>query len=73
VLDVNLRGETSEAVAQRLSETGRPFVAVSGYARNQQPEALLAGEFLAKPVDHARLIEALQRMTQAEAGGRAEA
>jgi len=58
VLDVNLGGETSEPVAQKLREQGKPFVVLSGYSDSRLPwfgEAPL----LSKPVGTTELTAAL--------------
>ncbi len=49
VLDVNLGRETSEVIAQKLTDRGVPFLAVSGYAADQRPPVFESAPFLAKP------------------------
>jgi PAS domain S-box-containing protein len=61
VLDVNLGDETAEPIARRLIGSGTPFVAVSGYARDQQPEVFRSAPQLAKPVRRALLVEILMQ------------
>ena len=50
VLDVNLGCETSERVALALKERGLPFVALSGYSREQHPAAFSGAPALTKPL-----------------------
>ena len=61
VLDVNLSGETSEPIAQRLQDKNIPFVSVSGYLRSQQSAIFQEGPFLSKPVHMPSLLKELER------------
>jgi PAS domain S-box-containing protein len=61
VLDIDLGGETSEPLAQRLQAAGVPFVTMSGAPRDLQPSIFRAGPFLAKPVTGQTLVAALKR------------
>jgi two-component sensor histidine kinase/CheY-like chemotaxis protein len=61
ILDVNLGGETSEPIAQRLQEKNIPFVSVSGYLRSQQPAIFQDGPFLSKPVHMPSLLKEIER------------
>ena len=61
VLDVNLGRETSEAVAQRLSSSGTPFVTITGYARLQLPSAFKAAPLLTKPLSSNALVGTLRQ------------
>jgi hypothetical protein len=70
VLDMNLRGETSEEVAGRLTGLRVPFLILNGYSTAQ-----IAGKFpdapvMAKPYNRSALISALQKL--AKAGGMAD-
>ena len=61
VLDVNLAKETSEPVARELIKLGTPFVATSGYSREQLPEIMQTAPLLSKPVSSAMLIAEVDR------------
>lgn len=58
VLDMNLGRETSEAVARELTRERIPFVVVSGYAKDQLPEALRSAPLVVKPLRRG-VVEAL--------------
>jgi CheY-like chemotaxis protein len=58
VLDVNLAGEDSRAVADRLAAQGVSFVLASGYDRVDNPYAV---PVVAKPYDLGMLAAALGR------------
>lgn len=62
VLDVNLGRETSEPIAQELTQRGVPFLAVSGYATDQRPTVFQGAPFLAKPFRASDLIAAVRRL-----------
>ena len=49
VLDVNIRGERSYGLADKLSGSGVPFVFATGYGNAEHPEALKATPTLTKP------------------------
>ncbi len=68
VLDVNLGCETSECVALELQERGKPFVALSGYSREQHPAAFIGAPALTKPLRPELLVTELRRLLQAESG-----
>jgi CheY-like chemotaxis protein len=58
VLDINLHGEMSFAIAEALSARGVPFVFVTGYEdRSIVPMAYRSAPRLDKPVADERLIE----------------
>jgi PAS domain S-box-containing protein len=61
VLDINLRGETSERVALELIESGTPFVTLSGYSREQRPPVFKSAPALIKPLRPELLISELRR------------
>jgi DNA-binding response OmpR family regulator len=61
VLDINLRGETSETVAQKLRDGGVPFVTMTGYARTQQPAIFDGVPTFTKPVAMELVIAELRR------------
>ncbi|MCA0304542.1 MAG: response regulator [Proteobacteria bacterium] len=59
ILDINLHGELSFAIAEVLSRRGVPFLFVTGYQDlGMVPLALRAAPRLDKPVANERLIEA---------------
>ena len=61
VLDTNLGTETSEPIALELIKLGKPFVATSGYSREQQPKIMQSVPLLGKPVSAAMLIAEVER------------
>ncbi|MES2492474.1 MAG: PAS domain S-box protein [Pseudomonadota bacterium] len=61
LLDINLGAETSEPVARELKRLGIPFIVVSGYSREQQPEAMRSAPLLSKPLDAGQLLAAIER------------
>lgn len=62
VLDANLDGVSAAPVAAALTARGLPFLVLSGYAADQQPEALRAGRCLLKPADPGQLIKLLNHI-----------
>ena len=62
VLDANLNGLSAAPIAVALVARGLPFLVLSGYAPDQQHEALRAGRCLQKPVDPAHFIEVLNQI-----------
>jgi len=61
VLDVNLRGERSDAVAVELARRGVPYLLATGYGEAGMPRA---AQVLAKPFTEHRLLEALLQALQ---------
>ncbi len=61
VVDTNLGTETSEPVARELLRRGTPFVATSGYSREQQPLILQSAPLLGKPVGPEMLVAEIAR------------
>ncbi len=61
VLDTNLGAETAEPVAHELVRRGTPFVATSGYAREQQPEIMRTAPLLSKPLKLGVLVAEIER------------
>jgi DNA-binding response OmpR family regulator len=59
ILDVNLDGEKSYPLAQRLQRVGIPFVFASGYDLAMLPSEFAASPHCLKPVD---LDQALQQL-----------
>ena len=66
LLDVNLGSETSEAIAQKLFDSGIPFIVVSGYSPQQLPAVFQDAPFAPKPLDHGRLLETLRNLIARE-------
>lgn len=69
VLDWNLAGEESTAIAGMLHAAGVPFVIASGYGA--APEGFPGVEVLVKPFDPQRLVEELARLAAASGLGSA--
>jgi PAS domain S-box-containing protein len=61
VLDINLGGETSEAVARKLLANGTRFLSLSGYSRTQHPSIFADVPALAKPLRPKLLIEEIKK------------
>jgi CheY-like chemotaxis protein len=59
ILDVHLRGETSEPVADALLAQGRPFLVLTAYQRRDLPGVLGDAPLLRKPVDEKKLQQEL--------------
>lgn len=55
LLDFNLNGHTSEAVADRLMAQDVPFAFVTGHGRNFLPERFSAVPLLEKPISPTKL------------------
>ena len=64
MLDINLGGETSEAVALKLIESEIPFVTLSGYAPEQIPPAFKGSSAQSKPFRPEFLIGELKRLVE---------
>ena len=63
VLDLHLNGQSALPVAAALNARGVPFVVVSGYSKTQlQARELSRAPWLAKPVDHPKLLRELTRL-----------
>ena len=61
LLDVNLGKETSESIANQLFARNIPFIAMSGYSKEQLPLAFKTAPFVSKPLQHHRLLDELHR------------
>jgi len=59
LLDVNLRGETSYAIADALAERDCPFIFITGYGEAGLEEPYRERPVLQKPFTRDRLSEAL--------------
>ncbi len=62
VLDIHLRGETSEAVAHVLAALSIPFMTMTGYARTQQPPIFEGVPHFTKPVPSSMIVAELRKM-----------
>ncbi len=62
ILDVNLRGETSEPIASALREQQRPFIVMTAYERSHLTVALRDAPLLSKPVDEQKLGQELSAL-----------
>ena len=62
VLDVNLNGEMSYAVADALSERGVPFVLSTAYNKNSLKGSYHGRPLLQKPLERAELGDALAKL-----------
>ena len=62
VLDINLAGQASTPVADRLVEHKVPFVVATGYGAAGLPERHRGVPVLAKPYDPRELISALEQV-----------
>ena len=63
LLDINLDGEKVWEVADALIERGIPVVFVTGYDRESIPDRYLDVPLCLKPIDTAKVVEALARVT----------
>jgi len=69
VLDIQLGRETSELIASVLTARDTPFVAVSGYSRDQCPRGFENVAFLTKPLRSELLVEHVKRCLDCRTGG----
>jgi DNA-binding response OmpR family regulator len=68
ILDVNLGGETSEAVAHKLQESRKPFVVLSGYSAEDKLPWFGSAPVLPKPLRMEDLVAALRGCMDARSG-----
>ncbi|WP_376966978.1 response regulator [Azospirillum sp. A26] len=61
LVDINLRGERIDPVADRLSTMGIPFLFTTGYGEEARPKAHRHRPVIAKPYSDAEVIDALLR------------
>lgn len=64
VLDINLNGKMSYPVGELLKARGKPFVFVTGYARDDMPDVLRGTPVLNKPYQIYDLIDAIESGVQ---------
>jgi CheY-like chemotaxis protein len=62
ILDANLAGVSSAPAAMALTARGVPFVVVSGYLPEQQPDAFAGALCLRKPCRPDDLVQALRSL-----------
>jgi DNA-binding response OmpR family regulator len=60
ILDINLRGKSTEPVAALLRARSVPFLFVSGYGNTQLSQEFLDAPLLAKPFRDEQLISAIR-------------
>lgn len=63
LLDLNLNGTPSDAIADFFVKAGVPVIFISGYGRRGLPERFNRFEVIQKPYDEARLASALAQAT----------
>ncbi len=68
LLDLELRGETSIPVAERLLELQIPFTFLSGHSVKELPRHVHDQRLLSKPANPARLLAAVAEMCAGAAG-----
>ncbi|MEZ5842491.1 MAG: HWE histidine kinase domain-containing protein [Hyphomicrobiaceae bacterium] len=69
LLDITLRNETSESVANRLEALAIPFLVVTGYSHSQLPAAYRGAPAISKPLRRALLLSELERLLPSAADG----
>ena len=62
VLDIQLRGETADAVAHVLKALSIPFMTMTGYARTERPPIFEGIRHFTKPVPSSLVVSALRKM-----------
>ena len=74
LLDINLAGEKSFPVAERLASLGVPFVFCTGYAGEQVlPPSLADAPLIRKPFDAASVVSLVLKRDAGEVAGRGSA
>ena len=59
IIDMNLRGDFSFAIAERLGETGVPFIVATGYNRTSLPDSLKHVPRVEKPFSPTEVVRLL--------------
>lgn len=62
ILDVDLRGQTTEPIADVLVVRGVPFVFASGYSREMLPGPHRSAPLCSKPIDPQQLANAVAQL-----------
>jgi CheY-like chemotaxis protein len=63
LLDVQLNGETSLAVAQTLLDRGAPFAFMTGFGARDVAASFRQCKFVSKPVSQATILSTLAELT----------
>ena len=66
LLDVNLHGEPSFAIAERLREAKVPYIFITGYDSWAIPDGYKAVPRLTKPFVMTKVVDAVERMVGVE-------
>jgi DNA-binding NtrC family response regulator len=66
LVDVNLGGNYSYPVMDKLSQRGIPFIVMTGYAPEEMPREYAASPSLMKPFEPSALLQMIKRLTSAE-------
>lgn len=62
LLDVQLHGETSQAIAEELQTRDIPFACLTGFGPRDAPSAFANFRFVRKPADQAAILRALAEL-----------
>lgn len=62
ILDANLRGHSTNAIARQLRQRQIPFVVISGYDRAELQSELARAPFIRKPFQPSELLDAIVRV-----------
>jgi len=62
LIDINLGGEDSYAVVDKLVERGIPFILMSGYIPDELPAAYAAHPSLTKPFEPQALLDIIKQV-----------
>ncbi|RWO01950.1 response regulator [Mesorhizobium sp.] len=62
LLDVQLHGETSLAIAEQLKTRQIPFACLTGFGPRDVPSAFANSRFVRKPADQAAILRALAEL-----------
>lgn len=62
IIDIELKGENSFAVAELLREKNVPFAFLSGHSIRALPPSLRRQRLLSKPIEKATLLAAIREM-----------
>jgi CheY-like chemotaxis protein len=65
LLDIQLNGETSLAIAEELQSRDIPFACLSGFGPNDVPSAFANFKFVRKPADQAAILKAMAELVRA--------
>ena len=68
ILDINVNGESSFPVAEKLVEASVPFMFLSGYSEVELPSALQGRPMVQKPIDLTALCRYLRSLMQSPTG-----